>query len=167
MISERLAQFVDTLRWDHLPSEVVGRARLLILDAVGVAYASSKYEFAHRAMTGLAEFGRGDFDVIGFPQKLALRDAVVMNGILVHGLDYDDTHLIGVVHATASCFPCALGVAAHSARGGQELLTAYIAGMEVAARLGSVARGELNQVGFHPTGVVAAFALAMIEVVSA
>ena len=47
-------------------------------------------------------------------------------------------------------------------RSGTDLLTAYIAGMEAAARLGSVARGELNQVGFHPTGVIAAFACALV-----
>ncbi len=39
---------------------------------------------------------------------------MLMNGILVHGLDFDDTHANGVIHATASCFPCALGVAAHT-----------------------------------------------------
>ena len=91
-----------------------------------------------------------------------MRDAVMANGVLVHGLDYDDTHLTGVVHATASCFPAALGAAWAGRRSGADMLTAYIAGMEVAARLGTVARGELNQIGFHPTGVIAAFACALV-----
>jgi 2-methylcitrate dehydratase PrpD len=162
MIAETLAQFVAGLRWEALPREVVQRATYLILDAVGIALASTTYEFAQRTMKGLLDLEGGNSDVIGFPEKLALRDAVLMNGVLVHGLDFDDTHLTGVVHATASCFPCALGTAAHLKRSGRELLTAYVAGMEVAARVGAVAKGELNQIGFHPTGVVAAFATSLV-----
>lgn len=161
-IAESLARFVGDLRPSSIPSEVLGRAKYLILDAVGIAYASSTYEFARCTLSALTDLGSGDSDVIGFAQKLGLRDAVLMNGVLVHGLDYDDTHLIGVVHATASCFPCALGVAAHLGRSGRDLLAAYVAGMEVAARVGAVAKGELNQIGFHPTGVVAAFAASLI-----
>lgn len=162
MIAESLAHFVDGLRWQAFPSEVVTRAKYLILDAVGIAYASSTYEFAKPTINALTELGSGDADVIGFSQKLALRDAVLMNGLLIHGLDFDDTHLNGVVHATASCFPVALAVAAHRGCSGRDLLEAYIAGMEVAARVGAVAKGELNQVGFHPTGVVNAFAATLV-----
>lgn len=162
MIAESLAQFADNLRLDAVPSEVIARAKFLLLDAVGIAYASSTYEFAHRTIDALAGLGSGDSDVIGFEQQLALRDAVLMNGVLVHGLDFDDTHLVGVVHATSSCFPCSLGMAAHLARSGGDLLAAYIVGMEVAARVGAVAKGQLSPIGFHPTGVVAAFAASLI-----
>ena len=32
--------------------------------------------------------------------RLSARDAAVMNGYLCHGLDYDDTHVAGIIHAT-------------------------------------------------------------------
>lgn len=35
-----------------------------------------------------------------------------MNGILVHGLDFDDTHPGAITHPSASAFPLALGLAA-------------------------------------------------------
>ena len=38
--------------------------------------------------------------MIGLATKLSMRDAMLMNGILIHGLDYDDTHAAGVIHAT-------------------------------------------------------------------
>ena len=47
--------------------------------------------------------------LIGLSDKLPLRDAVLMNGALVHGLDYDDTHPGGPVHPSSSAFPCTLG----------------------------------------------------------
>jgi 2-methylcitrate dehydratase PrpD len=38
------------------------------------------------------------------------------------------------------------------------MLAAYVLGVEVAARLGAVAKGAFHQVGFHPTGLIGAFA---------
>ncbi|MCB1477216.1 MAG: MmgE/PrpD family protein [Rhodobiaceae bacterium] len=161
-IAKTLADYVSSLRYDDIPEDVRERARYLMLDAVGIALASTQYDFAHRTHAALREFGTGDSDVIGYGTRLALRDAVMMNGFLVHGLDYDDTHTRGVIHATASCFPTALGMAASAGLEGRALLTAYVAGMEVATRLGSVAKGGFHQTGFHPTGLVGAFACALI-----
>ncbi|MDI6028484.1 MmgE/PrpD family protein [Corticibacterium sp. UT-5YL-CI-8] len=161
-ISQRLAHFVDALTFETIPDQVRDRARFLILDAVGIALASTQYEFSHRTLSALREFGDGSSHVIGFGTRLGLRDAVTMNGFLVHALDYDDTHTRGVIHATASCFPTALGVAAAAGVSGRELLTGYVAGMEVGARLASVAKGGFHQTGFHPTGLIGTFACALV-----
>lgn len=163
-IAERLAAFAAGLKAGDIPAPVLERAKYLILDAVGIAYASTHFDFAHRSLSAVTELsdGLGDVPVIGLSNRLQLRDAILMNGILVHGLDYDDTHAAGVIHATASCFPCSLGVAAHAGMTGQDLLTAYVIGVEVGARLGAVAKGGFHQVGFHPTGLVGAFACALI-----
>lgn len=163
-IAATLADFVANLRAETIPPEVLERARHLMLDAVGIAHASAHYDFAHRALSAASELseGYGDTPVIGLAARLQRRDALLLNGILIHGLDYDDTHARGVIHATASCFPCAMGVAAQVDAAGEELLAAYVAGMEVATRLAAVARGGFHQVGFHPTGLIGAFACALI-----
>ncbi len=162
LISEQLADFAFGLTDSDIPLEVRGRAAHLMLDGAGIALASTTFDFARQTISALSTFEPGHCPVIGAAQTLALRDAVMVNGILVHGLDFDDTHLVGVVHATASCFPTALGAAWAGRKSGRELLTAYVIGMETAARLGAVAKGEMNQIGFHPTGVIAAFACALI-----
>jgi 2-methylcitrate dehydratase PrpD len=161
-ISETLAQFVHQLRYENIPAPVRERAKDLMLDAIGIAFASTKFEFADKALAGVSFFGKGERTVIGMPAKLTLRDAAVMNGVLIHGLDYDDTHLEGVVHASASCFSCALGMAAEVNASGRDLITAYIAGLEVIARIGMVAKGGLHLNGLHPTGTIAAFASSLI-----
>ena len=161
-IARRLAAFAGTLDGDAIPPAVRERARLLILDAVGIALASTQYDFAHRTLNGLREFGEGPSPVIGYGARLALRDAVTMNGLLIHGLDYDDTHTRGVIHATASCFPTALGMADDIAASGRDLVTAYVAGIEVATRLGSVAKGGFHQTGFHPTGLLGIFGTTLV-----
>jgi len=50
----------------------------------------------------------------------------VVSGVLVHGLDYDDTHLGGVVHATTSLWPTVLAVGARQGASGAEALEADI-----------------------------------------
>ena len=156
-VSEELSKFVLGLTHAQIPTAVRERAKHLILDSVGIALASTKYPFASVSFAALEQLGAGKSPVIGIGRRLALRDAVLMNGTLIHGLDFDDTHSRGVIHATASSFPCALALADRDDRSGEALLAAYVAAMEVATRLGSVAKGGFHQVGFHPTGLVGAF----------
>ncbi|WP_116083264.1 MmgE/PrpD family protein [Tropicimonas sp. IMCC34011] len=157
-IARTLARFVVDLDPGTIPAEVSERARHLILDALGIAVASTGYDFAHRAHSALAELGAGGSRrAIGFGTRLQPRDAAMLNGLLIHGLDYDDTHTPGVIHATAPVLPAALTMALETGSTGEDMQTAYIAGMEVATRLGTVARGGFHQVGFHPTGIVGIF----------
>src|SRR5262249_6100294 len=96
LVADTLARFAATLRFDDIPAAVRRRARHLILDSVGIALASTGFGFAKRtlaAVHGLA--GDGDGAVIGSPVRLPLRDAAFMNGFLIHGLDFDDTHTAG------------------------------------------------------------------------
>jgi 2-methylcitrate dehydratase PrpD len=162
LVAERLANFAAGLDFERIPPTVAARAKHLMLDAVGIALASTGFDFAHRTLTairGLA--GEGPVPVIGFPASLPMRDAALVNGVLIHGLDFDDTHIGGVVHPTASLLPTVLAVGAAQHRPGKAALAAYVAGVEAAARLGIVAKGAFHQVGFHPTGVVGAFACAL------
>ena len=161
-ISRQLADFAAGFDYDAIPDPVRQRAKVLILDAVGIALASTQYDFSHRILAGLrALSGSGECSVIGMPGRLPLRDAVLLNGALIHGLDYDDSHLRGVVHPTSSAFPCALGVAEQLGRSGRDVLAAYILGMETVARIGAAAGGRFHHVGFHPTGLVAHFSCAL------
>ena len=147
-ISQTLAEFAHGMTYDDIPVDVRERAKYLILDAVGIAMASTRYPFAKAILAGIQAVGEpGVLPVIGLTDRLGMRDAVLMNGALVHGLDYDDTHMESVVHATAVTMPTALVVAAREGVSGRDLLTAYIAGMEAAIRI-----GEAPKVGFHQRG---------------
>ena len=157
-IVEVLAEFVCELKHDDIPKTVRTRALHHMLDAAGIALASTRYEFAHKTLAGLqAVGGQGSVPVLGMPVTLPLRDAAIMNGFLCHGLDYDDTHVAAIVHPTASVFPAVLSAAAHVGATGEELVTAFVAGVETAARVGMVAKSQFHQVGFHPTGMVGIF----------
>jgi len=161
-ISRQLAEFVASFTYDAIPEAIRTRAKSLILDAVGIALASTQYDFAHRTLSGIRALGgSGDCSVIGMNERLALRDAVLMNGVLVHGLDYDDTHIRAIVHPTASAFVCALSVAEQLGCSGRDLLTAYVLGVEIVTRICDAAKGHFHDLGFHPTGIAAHFSCAL------
>ncbi|MEM1161585.1 MAG: MmgE/PrpD family protein, partial [Pseudomonadota bacterium] len=157
-ITEALANFAASLGHDDIPAEVRTRAHHTMLDAAGIALASTRYPFAHPALAGLQAFGdTGEVPVFGMAAKLTARDAATMNGFLCHGLDYDDTHIAGIVHATCSLLPACFSAAAMTGAAGREMVTAYIIGVETATRLGMCARGAFHQAGFHPTGMIGIF----------
>lgn len=161
-ISEVLAAFASETAAADIPAAVRTRALHHMLDAAGIAVAASRYDHAHRVLTGMRGLGSdGDVPVIGFPVCLSPRDAAIVNGYLCHGLDYDDTHVAGIIHPTASVFPAVLSAAAHVGASGTDLATAYVIGVEAAARIAAVAKSGFHQVGFHPTGIVGVFGSAL------
>ncbi len=160
-LSQQVAQFVASRTFDDIAPAVRERAKLVMLDAIGTAFAASRYPFAPVALSALSSLGSGDGTVIGMNAKLALRDAVVMNGILVHGLDYDDTYLPGSVHLSASCVPAVLGMGVHVKASGQDMLMATVLGLEISARIAAAAKGGFVNAGFHATGIAGVFGSAV------
>ncbi len=161
-VSQKLSEYVAAYRYEAIPPAVRERAKFLMLDAIGIAYASTHYAFAHHILSGIRSLaGSGGSSLIGLTDKLPLRDAVLMNGALVHGLDYDDTHVGAIVHPTASALPCAMGVAEAIDASGRDLLAAYILGVETVVRVCGAAKGGFHHFGFHPTGITAHFSCAL------
>lgn len=158
-----IAAFAAGLSFADIPAPVIERGKLLILDALGVGLASNAYPFAATSIKGIEALGgAGGSSLIGRSERLPLRDAALANGILIHGLDFDDTHLGSIIHATAACLPCALTFSEDLKLDGRTMLTAYAAGMETAIRVGAAVKGGFHHVGFHATGVVAHFSSAVI-----
>lgn len=158
-IQSQLAEFAANLGHGDIPAEVRTRAVHHKLDAAGIAMASTRYDFAHKTLAGFRALGdEGKVPVFGMAAHLNPRDAATLNGFLCHGLDYDDTHIAAIVHPTASVMPAVLSAAAMTkGTTGEQMVTAYIIGVEAAARIGAAAKSQFHQVGYHPTGMVGIF----------
>ena len=161
-ISESLAEFTTSVAFEDLPDEVVSIAKLHLLDSLGIAFASTTYSFAESSIKAIkAMSGRGLVPVIGSREFLPPREAALINGILIHGLDFDDTHGGSIVHASASAAPAAISAAAQTKTNGRRFLLAYVLAIETSARLGMVVNGGFHQAGFHPTAVAGIFGAAL------
>jgi 2-methylcitrate dehydratase PrpD len=159
--SEKIAVFVRALRHAQIPSEVVEKTKLVFLDALGIALASSTMDFGGIALDAArAHGGNRDSRLVGTADKVAAANAVLANGTLAHGLDYDDTLEGAIVH-TGCCGPMtALAVGEAVGASGKAVLEAAIAGIEVMCKIGLVAPGGFHARGFHPTALCATFGAA-------
>ncbi len=159
--SEAVAAFVRGLRLDEIPPEVSEKAKLILLDTLGIALASSTMDFGQMALeVARALGGAANSRLIGASQKVVAANAVLANGTLAHGLDYDDTLEEAIVHTGCCGAITALAVGEETGASGKKVLEATVAGIEVMCKVGLVAPGKFHARGFHPTALCSTFGAA-------
>jgi len=161
--SKKFGYFVEKLVFDDVPKDVIEEVRLHILDTLGVALASHGMDFAHimlEVSKGLG--GPPESTAIGSGERLSAPNAALVNGTMAHGLDYDDMHREASLHLSAFTVPTALAVSEAKGESGKSAILGSVAGYEIGARLGLAASGRLLLRGWHPTGVLGAFAAAAV-----
>ena len=161
-LTQHLAEFCTRLDYDHLPVEVVDRAKYFFLDYLGVAVRGSLSESSqplYRLAGSLASTGQGT--VLGRPETVNFPYAALANGTSAHSLELDDTHQAGSIHLGVSVFSAALAVAEQVGASGRDFLTASVVGFEVAARLAMALKPTEHYArGFHPTATCGTFGAA-------
>jgi 2-methylcitrate dehydratase PrpD len=160
--AEAFAEFALGLDLSTVPPEVVALAKEHLLDVLGIALASSTWDFGRAALQGVRALGEGtQATAIGSGGKLPPASAALVNGVLAHGLDFDDTHIGAIYHASAHAMAACLAAGEAAGATGRELLTAFIAAIEVGCRIAMVGAGAFHERGFHPTPLCGAFACAV------
>jgi 2-methylcitrate dehydratase PrpD len=159
--SQAIGRFVRGLTLGNIPQGVVDKAKLVLLDTVGVALASSTMDFGGM-VTRVAEAlgGLPNSRLVGSHSKVAAANAVLANGTLAHGLDYDDTLEEAIVHTGCCAGMTALAVGEEVGANGRSVLEAAIVGTEVMCKIGLVAPGKFHARGFHPTALCSTFGAA-------
>jgi len=163
-VARRFARFVAGLTLDDIPPAVLTRATLLILDTIGSCLASATMDFG-RAVIHAAERlgGAPESSLIGGKAKVAAANAVLANGTLAHGLDFDDTREEAIVHTGSVAVTTALAVGEAAGASGRATLAAMIAGVEVMCRVGLAVPGRFHARNFHPTALSGGFAAAAVS----
>ena len=94
-------------------------------------------------------------DWLGVAIAGAADNAAFVNGGAVHALDFDDTHIPTNSHLFAVTWAALLALAKPGRDSGQDLLRAFVAGYEVAAKLaGRRMWFSLQFCWFYPTAVL-------------
>ena len=147
---------------EPLPPEVAAAARLHLLDAVGVGFAAASTSVGQPYRRLAAESGNGRASVFAHGTGTTAPHAAMINGGLIHSLEYDDTHTASTAHGSAVLAPAALAAAEDAGISGPALLGAYAAGWEMLIRVGRVAPGAFQAAGFQVTSVGGALAAAQV-----
>src|SRR5258705_11514353 len=158
-LTKPLCAHLGAARPDDLSAAARHAARRGVLDWIGCALAGSPHQTIGRLVAVLQETGgRPQATVLGRKLKLGLLDAPLANGQMGHLLDYDDTHMGGVVLHTSSPVLAALFALAERTRvGGADLMLAYAVGFEAGVRSGRTAPGH-HKGGWHLTGTLGSIA---------
>ncbi len=156
------ADFVLGLTLDAVPDDVIAAAKDHFLDALGVGLAAASLAEGGALGDSVARLGAGGGSTgLGRAEPLPAAQAALLNGALIHSLEYDDTHMAAIVHGSAVLAPAALAVAEAENASGRAMLVAYVAGWEVFARLGLAAPGAFQARGFQITAVGGPFVSAL------
>ena len=106
--------------------------------------------------------GAHESSVLGGKTKVAAANAVLANGTLAHGLDFDATREGAIVHTGSVAVTTALAVGEALNASGKAALEAMIAGVEVMCRVGLAVPGKFHARSFHPTALTGGFAAAAV-----
>jgi 2-methylcitrate dehydratase PrpD len=89
-----------------------------------------------------------------------MEDATLVNGVAAHALDYDDVQSSLSGHPSVPVLPPALALAERQRASGAALLTAFVVGVEIEAKLGRAVNPAHYEVGWHATSTLGVFGAA-------
>jgi len=149
--TEQLSRFLLSVPEIALPDAVVERAKIHILDTIGVAIGGSQTPHARESARMIRTLGSpGHVTVIATSDTANVLDAAFLNGVSAHAIDFDDAHRF--VHAGAAVVPAALAFAQYAGASGRDFLAAVVAGYEGSVRTALAGGPAHRKRGFHPTG---------------
>ncbi|HET8563047.1 MAG TPA: MmgE/PrpD family protein, partial [Candidatus Binatia bacterium] len=169
-LTQEVAGFVAKTRYRDIPAEVVRLAQSFILDGLGVALAGSTEKGTRIVQTHIRQLGgKREATVLGTGLTVPAAKAALANGVAGHAMDYDDTQLSTskeavyglLTHPTTPVLAAVLAIGEKEKVSGQELLLAYILGVEVECRIADAINPRHYQSGFHSTATMGGLGAAM------
>jgi len=146
------AELLDAAR-RPLPAALAHEARRSLLNVIGLATGAAGHEGVDAIVATAAELGGAG--VVPIPGRTECRDphfAALASGFAAHVDDFDDTHLVTVIHPGAAALGVLVGLTPRTAPDGGQALTAFAIGCEAQLRLGVAISPEHYDRGWHITG---------------
>src|SRR5215467_6828148 len=157
--TKQFGDFLARFRFEDLSERAVHEARRGLIDWIGCALAGSNHPTIDKLLAVLAAIsGKPQASVLGRKRKLGLMEAALANGQMGHMLDYDDTHMSGVVlHTSGPILAALFPLIELGGVSGRDFICAYAAGFEAGVRVGQSAPGH-HAGGWHLTGTLGSIA---------
>ena len=169
-LTQEVAHFVARTRYRDIPKEVVQLTRGFILDGLGVALAGSTDECSRIVQAQIRQMnGKGESSIVGTGLAAPAAKAALANGVAGHAMDYDDTQLSTskeavyglLTHPTTPVLAAVLAIGEKEKISGEELVLAYLLGVEVECRIADAINPRHYQDGFHSTATMGGIGAAM------
>src|SRR5271169_3325654 len=162
-LSREFAAFIATLAYEHLPPEVVDRAKGVTLQALSSALVAHDMPASRQALALMQEEeagGGGVATVLCNGSKLTKAAAAFVNAEMIFAGGKWDTFRM-LTHPGIAILPAALVAAEITGASGREFLTAVAAGYEVMERMAAEFIPTVMSRGFHAGPVFGIFGAAI------
>ena len=131
--TRKLAEFIHDLRYDDVSKDAIARAKLCVMDWVGVTaagYVDGRSDMDSMINALSPFFGQPQATLITKNRKIDVVNAALINGTASHFLDYDDVHMGMIGHPSVPVIPAALAVGEYRGTSGKKFIEAIVAGFE-------------------------------------
>jgi 2-methylcitrate dehydratase PrpD len=163
----KVIEYLTGLRFEDLSFDVVEKAKLCILDSLGIALSGSLTPIGKIAREYAVDIGgRGECRLYVHGDRVSCIPAAYANGTMACCHNFTDTTLSCVVHCGPVVVPTAISVGEREGASGGELVASVVAGYELMTRVGNAvnsgkARMAHHQKGFHATATTGVFGAAV------
>ena len=144
---------IDSVWNREIPAPVMERARKSLLDYLAVTCAGA--EFQKEKLEKYWQFAQpetGEFRVIGTGKDVVLKEAVFLNGLNGHALDFDDGTNSGIIHLGSPIFSLLLPLSQRYHFSVEEMLKAAVVGYEASYTMAVSIQPGHKAMGYHATG---------------
>src|SRR5690606_38117863 len=124
-----LASYIVKSKADDIPEAARREATRSLLNWVGCAIGGARHDAVERTLAAFNELSMSpQATVLGRHDRLDLLHATLVNGMSSHVLDFDDTHLRSLLHASGPIVPALLALSERHPLDGRSFLHAFILG---------------------------------------
>jgi len=159
-LCRRLADWTVSFDGTALSPLALARAEAAFRDVLGCMFAGAREQAVTAAAAAMAGWQAGQSRQLGSKAGVPSPAAALINGTAAHVLDYDDNFFPAITHASAVLVPALLALGDETDASLPALIEAYVAGLEIQARLGRLANPRHYESGWHATSTLGAIGAA-------
>ena len=150
--------FIAESRWQDMSSATRHDAKRSILNIVGTALSAANHPAVEAAIDVLRPFaGAPQATIIGRSERFDILTASFVNAVSANLFEFDDTHLRTVIHPSAPVAPPLFALAEQRGISGEQVLHAFVLGVEIECRLGNSVSPDHYARGWHITASCGVF----------
>lgn len=159
------AQFLNSIEAvakKEIPPRVINRAKRALLDYLCVTIAGAEsLRDKLNAYCAFAAPESGNYTIIGYDRMSSLKEAIFLNGLNGHALDYDDGTNAGIIHLGTPLFSVLLPLAQKHCCSFEKLIHAVIIGYEASFTMALSIQPMHKSMGLHATGTCGTLGIAV------
>lgn len=150
--TQMIIDFIVDTKYEDIPPVAIENAKARILDTIGATIKGSTESVGDVIRKYVNLYGgKKECTLINTNDKTDVLNAAFVNGVYSHAIDFDDHYILS--HPSIGVLPALLAVGEMVNATGEELMTAFVVGLEINTKMQVCVSSEPWYRGFHATGL--------------